>query len=361
MSATATPSQVYTWEPSNAAIARRYGLRAEDVLRFDTNTSPTAPDWVRDALAAPFDPPLNEYPDSAYEELTARAAEYVGVDPSEIVVGAGADEVLDLVGKAFLPAGAAALVPVPTYSMYGVLTGQRAARIAAVPRLGAAEGFALEVNRIVAALAGSAVVWLCDPNNPTGAAEPDGAVEAIVAAAAELPAPPLVVVDEAYHEFTGRTYVPLCARYPNLLVVRTLSKAFALPGIRVGYGVAARDVVARLERVRPPGSISTVSAKLAAYALVRPWDAAENVGRIESARDAFAAGLREAGWEPAPSRTNFLLVRVGSPDDADAAAERLLRAGIVPRTFGPANPLRGHLRLTVRTPAENERLLEAIR
>jgi len=180
VTATAVPSQVYTWEPSNAAIARRYGLRAEDVLRFDTNTSPSAPGWIRNALAAPFDPPLNEYPDSAYEELTARAAAYVGVDQSDIVVGAGADEVLDLVGKAFLPAGAAALVPVPTYAMYGVLTTQRAARITAVPRLGPAQGFALDVERVVASLPGVAVVWLCDPNNPTGAAERDGAVEAIV-------------------------------------------------------------------------------------------------------------------------------------------------------------------------------------
>jgi histidinol-phosphate/aromatic aminotransferase/cobyric acid decarboxylase-like protein len=142
--------------------------------------------------------------------------------------------------------------------------------------------------------------------------------------------------------------------------VRTLSKAFALPGIRVGYGVAGRDVIARLERVRPPGSISTVSAHIAAYALGHVADARNNVARIEAAREAFAAGLADAGWEPAPSTTNFVLVRVGSPEDADAAAERLLRAGIVPRTFGPANPLRGHLRLTVRTPAENKRLVEAI-
>ena len=133
---------MYTWEPSNAAIAARYGLRPEDVLRFDTNTSPLPPPFLAEALAEPFEPPLNEYPDSSYEELTAAAAAYAGVAPHEIVVGAGADEILDLVAKAYLAAGSAAIVPIPTYPMYGVLTSQRAARIVSVPRLGAQDGFA---------------------------------------------------------------------------------------------------------------------------------------------------------------------------------------------------------------------------
>ncbi|HUG48676.1 MAG TPA: aminotransferase class I/II-fold pyridoxal phosphate-dependent enzyme, partial [Candidatus Limnocylindria bacterium] len=138
----APASQVYTWEPSNAAIAARYGLDPARILRFDTNTSPLPPAFVADELAeASFDPPLNEYPDSSYAELTAAAADYVGVAPHELVVGAGADEVLDMIAKAFLPAASAALVPVPTYAMYGVLTSQRAARIVAVPRLGPASNY----------------------------------------------------------------------------------------------------------------------------------------------------------------------------------------------------------------------------
>jgi histidinol-phosphate aminotransferase len=245
--------------------------------------------------------------------------------------------------------------------MYGVLSSQRAARLVSVRRFGPDGGFALDVERVVAVLPDVAVVWLCDPNNPTGAAEPAGAVEAVLEAAAALPSPPLVVVDEAYHEFTGRTYAGLRSRFPNLLVVRTMSKAFALPGIRVGYGVAARETIARLERVRPPGSMSTLSAHLATVALGRPADARANVSRIEAARDTFVAGLMAAGWSVSPSVTNFVLAHVGSHEEAEATADRLLRAGIVPRTFGPANPLRGHLRLTVRTPDENERLLEAIR
>lgn len=355
-------TQVYTWEPSNQAIAARYGVRPESVVRFDTNTSPAEPGWLPTALAGPFDPTLNEYPDSEYAELASAAAAYTGVDPSEILVGAGADEVLDIVAKTFLPPDGAGVVPMPTYGMYGVLTSQRPARVLAIPRLGPTAGFALDLDALRPALAEAHVVWLAVPNNPTGRDEPEANVLAILeAAAARGTDAPVVVVDEAYHEFTGQTVIPLRLRYPHLVVVRTVSKAFALPGIRIGYAVAARETIARLERLRPPGSVSTVSATIGAAALRAPELAAENVARLVAERERFAAALAEAGWEPLPSVTNFLLVRIGDHDAAEAAAERLLRHGLVPRTFGPANPLRGHLRLTVRSADENARLIEAIR
>lgn len=355
-------TQVYTWEPSNQAIAARYGVPPAEVVRFDTNTSPAAPGWLSEILAGPFDPTLNEYPDSEYAELASAAAAYTGVSSSEVLVGAGADEILDIVAKTFLPPDGAAIVPIPTYGMYGVLTSQRPARVLAIPRLGPSDAFALDLPSVIARLPEAQVAWLAVPNNPTGQDEPDANLLAILEAAADQgPTAPIVVVDEAYHEFTGRSAIPLRDRYPNLIIVRTVSKAFALPGIRIGYAVATRETVARLERLRPPGSVSTVSATIGAAALRRPAVAAENVRRLVAERERFATALAEAGWPPLPSVTNFLLVRVGDHDAAEAAAERLLRRGLVPRTFGPANPLRGHLRLTVRSAEENARLIEAIR
>ncbi len=358
--ATPTASQVYTWEPSNAAIAARYGLQPEDVLRFDTNTAPLPPAWLSGALQGPFEPPLNEYPDSSYADLTAAAAAYVGVEPDEVVVGAGADEVLDLVAKAYLGPGARAVVPIPTYSMYGVFTTQRAAQLVPVPRLGLAAGFALDVEALEAALPTAAVVWLCNPNNPTGAMELADVLERVLTAATALDHPPLVVVDEAYFEFTGASVVDWRRRFPGLFVVRTMSKAFALPGARVGYGVGTRSVIERLERVRPPGSISTISAHLATIALRAPNYARANAAALSAEREWLAGRLAGLGWVAAPSVANFVLVPVGDQAAAERAADGLLHAGIVPRTFGPANPLRGHLRLTVRSRAENERLLEVV-
>jgi histidinol-phosphate aminotransferase len=352
---------IYAWEPSSRAIAERYGLRPEDVLRFDTNTSPATLPIVSIALRGPFDPPLNEYPDSLYPDLTEAAARYAGARPDEVLVGAGADEVLDIAAKTFLPPGGAAMVPVPTYAMYGVLTGQRGARVVAIPRRPADEGFGLDVDAIVARLTETDMVWLCEPNNPTGSVERPGTLTAILDAAAALPRPPAIVVDEAYHEFRPASLVPHRDRYPHLVVVRTLSKAFAMAGLRVGYAVAARPTIERLERVRPPGSVSTASAAVGAAALTDPAPALANAAAIAEERTWLGERLRDLGRAPYPSSANFLLVRIGDQADADAAAERLLRRGIVPRTFGPANPLRGHLRFTVRGRAQNERLLEAIR
>jgi histidinol-phosphate aminotransferase len=353
-------SQVYTWEPSNTAIAARYGLRPEDILRFDTNTVPLPPAMLPEALRGPFEPGVNEYPDSSYQEVTEAAAAYYGVEPHELIVGAGADEVLDVIAKTYLPLGAAAMVPIPTYAMYGVLTAQRSARITAVPRLGASDGYALDVEAMVAKLPDTRLVWLCSPNNPTGTADSPADLEAVISAAADQKDPVAVALDEAYFEFGGETLVGLRSRYTNLVVVRTTSKAFALAGLRVGFGLADRSVIERLERVRPPGSVSTISAHVAALAFRSPQYALDNVATLSAEREWLAAGLAARGWMPAPSITNFLLVKIGDHDAAERAADRLLHAGIVPRTFGPANPLRGHLRLTVRSRQENERLLQTV-
>ncbi len=351
-------SEVYTWEPSNEALAARYGLPVDRIVRFDTNTSPVPPGFVASVLHTSW--PLNEYPDSAYQALTDAAAAYAGVPPDEVLVGAGADEILDLVGKAFLPAGGTAIVPAPSYGMYPVITSQRAARRIDVPRRVGAGGWTMDVEGVVGALVGANVVWLCEPNNPTGSSDGAEAVGRVLEAAAALAEPPVVVVDEAYFEFTGRTVIPWRSRYPHLIVARTLSKAFALPGIRVGWAVAARPTIARLERVRPAGSISAISAALAAAALARPDEARARAAGLAAEREWLAPRLAAAGWTPYPSVTNFLLVPIGTAEDAAAAAERLLHRGLVPRTFAPDGPLGGHLRLTVRGREENERLLAAI-
>ncbi len=355
-------SAVYTWEPPNRVIAARYGLDPSDILRFDTNTSPAVLSYLPEALAGPWDPPLHEYPDSTYAEFAEAAATYVGARPDEILIGCGADEVLDIIAKTFLAPEAGSVVPVPTYSMYAVLSGQRDARLEIVPRLGPEAGYALDMSAMTAALADAAVIWLCAPNNPTGAPESHADIKALLDAGAEIPGGgPIIVVDEAYIEFHPGSVVALRDRYRSLIVVRTLSKAFALTGLRVGYAVAARSTIARLERFRPPGSVNTVSAAIGAVALRQPEVAAANAAALTAEREWLAGRLRSLGLQPQPSVTNFLLCRIGSASDADAANETLLGGGIVVRTFGPDSPLAGHLRFTVRNREQNERFLDVIR
>ena len=360
-----TAPSTYSWEATNEEVAARYGVDAASIVRFDLNTSPTPPALVAGLLAAGrFDAPLSEYPPSDYRRLTQAAAARYGVTTEELVVGAGADEILDLVAKAFIPADGRAVVPTPTYAMYRVLTEQRGASVVPVPRLGAEAGWAVDVAAVREAAGGAAVVWLCSPNNPTALAEPDGEIERLLAglladtAAAARPAP-IVVLDEAYAEFVGRSLHGLREMYPNLIVVRTASKAYALAGLRVGFAIAQPEVIARLNVYRPPGSVSTISVTLVTEALRDPAILDANLERVRRERTRLSDALRTAGWSVGPSVTNFVLVDLGSPTHAAVIADGLLARGLVPRTFGAGHPLAGQLRLTVRDPEENDRLIAA--
>ncbi len=357
----------YSWEATNEEVAARYGMAVEQVVRFDLNTSPTPPPLAARVLAAgQFETPLSDYPPSDYRRLVDAAAARYGVDREELLVGAGADEVLDLAGKAFLSVASVAVVPTPTYAMYRVITEQRGATVVAVPRLGAVDGWALDLPATRRAARDAALVWLCSPNNPTALAEPAGAIETLLddlAADARIDRrrPPAVVLDEAYAEFVGRSLVGLRHRHPRLVVVRTASKAYALAGLRVGFAIARPETIAEIAPYRPPGSVATTSVTVVTEALSDPDVLEANLERVERERDRLARGLRDAGWAVGPSVTNFLLADLGTPARAAITAEGLLRRGLVPRTFPAGHPLAAWLRVTVRDTGDNDRLIAAAR
>ncbi len=360
------PPAGYAWEATDEQVAERYGVPPAAIVRFDLNTSPVPPDVALRLLrGGSYGRPISEYPPSDYRDLVAAAAEAYGVGRDELLVGAGADEVLDIVAKTFLPPGAGAVIPTPTYAMYRVLTEQRPARPIRVPRRSEASGFALDLPAVRDAARDAAVVWLCSPNNPTGLPEPAGSIAGLLAelledSAADGRDAPVVVLDEAYAEFTGTSLVGLRGTYPRLLVVRTASKAYALAGLRVGFAIGRRDLLARMEPYRPPGSVSIPSVAVVAGALRSPEALWANVARVSAERTRLAAALAALGIPARPSVTNFLLVGFGDRERATRVAEGLLRRGLVPRTFGEAHSLGGHLRFTVRAPAEDDRLIAAL-
>jgi histidinol-phosphate aminotransferase len=359
------PMPTYDWEPTTDFLAGKYGLPRESIVRFDVNTSPLPPD-LGDVLAGTFVPLLSEYPPSDYAALVAAAAAAYGVEPGEILPTAGADEALDLTARAFLREGSVAIAPVPTYAMYRIVTEQRGATFRGVPRQAPASGFGLDIPALAEAARTADLVWLCEPNNPTGLAEPAQRVEDLLErlardASADNRLPPAVVIDEAYVEFTGNSLLRLRDSYKRLVVIRTLSKAHALAGARVGFAVARPETLAPIISFRAPASVSTVSAALATASLRRPGLWRDNVARIAEQRSRLVGDLAQIGWLPYPSEVNFILFRFASPAAAQAAAEVLLRKGLVPRSFGPDHPLADCLRLTVRSAAENDRLIEAAR
>jgi histidinol-phosphate aminotransferase len=364
MAIPAQPS-AYAWEATDEEVAERYGVPVERIVRFDLNTSPAPPELALLLLrSGDYGRAISEYPPSDYRELVLAAAARYGVDVRELLVGAGADEILDLLAKAFIPPGATAVIPTPTYAMYRVLTEQRAARPLLVPRAPADRGFAFDPATVRAAARGAALVWLCDPNNPTGLPEPEGAIAGLLAglradAEDERRPAPVVVLDEAYAEFAGRSRVTLRDAYPRLVVVRTASKAYALAGMRVGFAIARPELIAEVAPYRPPGSVAIPSVAVVTAALRDPDALAANVARVARERTRLAAAFDAAGFPAWPTVTNFLLVDLGSPSAARGMASGLLARGLVPRTFAADHPLASHLRFTVRNEAEDGRLIAA--
>ncbi len=337
-----TSMQPYEWEPPSARIALDAGVPEADVIRFDTNTVP----WPGAAVAELPALPLNEYPDTSYAALTDALHGYTAVPADGITVGAGADEILDLLAKAFIGAGDPVVLSQPTYAMFRIVSEVVGGRVIAVPTA----DLRLNLEHFLDNARHARLTWLCNPNNPTGEAQPVSVVAQLLDAS-----PGIVAVDEAYFEFSRTTAAALIADCPNLVIIRTLSKAFGLAGVRVGYALAGPAISQALRRVRPPGSLSVVSEALAVRALGDQEGMRRRVIQIIEARETLRAALSELGLEVLSSAGNFLLVRTG-----DGAAAALLRQGLVVRTFPAGSALAGFIRITVRTREANARLIRAV-
>jgi histidinol-phosphate aminotransferase len=295
----------------------------------------------------------NRYPDPQPAALIDALASLYGVQREQLLVGRGSDEAIDLLVRAFCRAGEdAILIQPPTFGMYAVC-----ARIqnAAVIEVALAADFTLDVEAVLAAVTPAVkLVFVCSPNNPTGQVVPRAAVSRLAQA---LAGRAVLVVDEAYVEFAeAGSVADLIGQYDNLAILRTLSKAWALAGARVGSLLAHADVIALLRRIMPPYPLPLPCVAAALAALSAPAVAAGHIATIGEQRSVMRAALaRIAGVrEVLPSQANFLAVRF---DDAGAVYQRLLAAGIVVRDVRRYPNLADALRITIGTPAENARVL----
>ena len=316
---------------------------------LNANESPWPASWA---------PGLNRYPDPQPAELVERLAQLYRVESTQVLVGRGSDEAIDLLVRAFCAAGkdAIAICP-PTFGMYAVSARIQGAAVTEVPLTRA---FELDVDALLAAVTPQTkLVFLCSPNNPTGGALPLSVVVRIVAA---LAGRALVVVDEAYVEFAGGISVTsLLSHCTNVAILRTLSKAYALAGARIGALVAPADVIALLRRIQAPYPLPLpcVDAALAALMPAARDIATTHVALSVRERDRLAPLLAALPGVRAvlPSAANFLCVRL---DDAAATYRRLLDRGIVVRNVSAYPGLTNYLRISIGTPQENACLLSAL-
>jgi len=334
-------------------IARLYGLAPNAIVKLASNENPLGPSpRALEALRAAVES-VHLYPDGHAFALRERLAAKLGVSTEQIVLGNGSNEVLELVGHAWLRPGVDVVVSRYCFAVYPLVTQLFGARLITVPD----RNHAHDLPAMRAALTPQTrVVFIANPNNPTGTcATPDELRQFV----ASVPPDVLIVLDEAYIEYLDQPadFLPeIRSGRPNLLLVRTFSKIYGLAGLRIGYGIGHPDLVAALEKVREPFNVNRAAQAAALAAL-------DDEAHVEQTRALNRAGLRQLaegctalGLNYVPSAANFLLVRVG---DAQAVFESMLRQGVIVRPMG-AYELPEWIRISVGRPEENERCLRAL-
>jgi histidinol-phosphate aminotransferase len=336
-------------------LAREMGLKEASIVKLASNENPRG---IGPRTRAAIERSIGEiarYPDGNGHELKTALARRYGVDMGQIVLGNGSNDVLELAALAFLGPGRAAVYSQHAFAVYPLATQARGARAIVVP----AKAYAHDLEAMAAAVDDeTCVLWIANPNNPTGTLAPAAALEALLR---RVPERVVVVIDEAYNEYLTPELradsVKWLKRHPNLVITRTFSKAYGLAGLRVGYALAHPSVADVMNRVRQPFNVNSVALAAACAALEDLEFVAQSYALNLQGLRQLREGVEALGLEYIPSCANFLTVRVGK---AQEVYKRLLKRGVIVRPVGGGYELPEHLRVTVGTEAENERFLSAL-
>ena len=341
-----------------AALAQRLALDPATVLKLDANENPFGTlAAVQQAIAEAGSYAL--YPDPGQRELREALGLHLNVDAGRIVAGAGSDELIDLTLRALATPDQRVLICPPTFGMYGFLCDLHGIERDEVERKA---DFSLDLDAVLAAVTDrTALILLASPNNPTGSALSDGELSALLATGAT------VVLDEAYAEFAGRTYVSWVMEHPRLIVLRTFSKWAGLAGLRVGFGVFPPSVAEVLMSIKQPYNVNLAGEVAALAALAHADEYGVQIEALVAVRNDLAARMAEFAWiHPAPSDANFLLCRVDGETDGTHSAGAALRdalaqEGVFVRYFDSPERLRGYIRISVPRPDQLEDLMERLK
>jgi len=287
------------------------------------------------ALAHAASAAITRYPALYVADVKRAIADYLGVTPEMVVTGCGSDDVLDSMIRAFGEPGDVIAHPDPSFAMIPIFARMNGLQAVAMPLTAH-----FDVDPDVALATRAKIIYLCSPNNPTGAALSRASIERIVA-----DAPGLVIIDEAYAEFAGADCRDLLRRSPRVVITRTLSKAFGLAGLRIGYAVGDPAVVAEIEKSRGPYKVNGLAERAAVAALTddRPWVDAHIREAIDN-RERFRAELERRGLAPLPSAANFVLVPVDGAVEIDNA---MRQRGVAVRPFAALPEIGDALRISM--------------
>ncbi len=341
--------------PKIRALAAYPVAKAVGMIKLDAMENPygLSGEARAEIAAAVANARLNRYPDGPGDEVKTALRRSLSLpDDVALILGNGSDELLQMLTAAVAKPGAVVMAPDPSFVLYRMIADLANLRFVGVPLRA---DLTLDTGAMLAAIERErpALVWLAYPNNPTGTLYPEGDVERIIRAA-----PGLVAVDEAYYAFADSSFLPRVLEFPNLIVVRTVSK-IGLAGVRLGYAAAHPAWINELEKVRPPYNVNALTQAVVPVLLRHASLLAEQAAAIRRERARMATALAALpGVTVFPSHANFLLVRV---PDAPRWFTTLREAGILVKNVHGWHPLLAHcLRITIGTPAENNALLAAL-
>lgn len=336
-------------------VEREYGISGS--IKLASNECPIGPSPKALAAVSAALETLNIYPDGSGYYLKEKLSKKLSITPENIILGNGSNEIIELIARAFIERGDEAIMGDPAFIVYQIITKAVGGNPVPVPLV----DFVHDLPAMAAAVTDKTkVIFVANPNNPTGTIVQKAELESFLKS---VPDDVLIVMDEAYHEYSedSDNYQSSHAYlddYPNLVVLRTFSKAYGLAGLRVGFGMASQEVISVLERVRQPFNINSLALAGAEAAL-------DDVSHLEKGLKINTGGMHylyseldSLGLSYVKSYANFVLF--DSAMDGSVLCERLLKKGVIARPMGGYG-LKNHIRITVGLPEENERFVEALK
>lgn len=345
-----------TYQPGRPIeeVARELGLSADSIIKVASNENPFGPSPLAVAALHKAIPGVNLYPDGNAYYLKQKLAAKLGVEPSNLVLGNGSNEIIEFVAHALLAPGANVVVSQYCFAIYPIVAKMSGADVVMVP----AKKYGHDLPAMLRAITGrTRIVFVANPNNPTGTL---ATREDVVRFVNDVPDDVLLVMDEAYIEFLDDPVdlIPLLrlGARKNLILMRTFSKIHGLAGLRIGYGIADAPLISALEKIRQPFNANLLAQTAALAAL----DDDEHVRKTRennfAGLDFFMRAFRQLNLEYVPSHANFILVRVG---DGQKVFDAMQRLGVITRPMG-GYQLPEWIRISIGTRSENERCLEAL-
>lgn len=333
-----------------AEVARAYGFSATEVVKLASNESPEPPFPEAIAAIAAAASQVNRYPDNGWSELAAALSPWLGVGPDNLMFGGGSSELLRVFSLAVAGAGTTTVYGWPSFVIYRLAPTLAGGTVVEVPLN---EQMAYDPEALVAAVRpDTTLMFICNPNNPTGTYLSGEAVDELIA---RVPERVLVVVDEAYHEYVTapdyRSVIDRALTHPNVIVTRTFSKIFGLAALRVGYAVGQPETLRELRRAQAPFTVGSLGQVAAIASLGHLERITTRQRDNETKRNRLAKELGARDIEFVPSQTNFIYMRGPL---GDRTCEAMLRRGVIVRDFGE------WIRVTIGAPEENDRFLRTL-